>query len=274
LQTLLLALAAVFDVLKAACVSLIFIAPFIVGTVAGTVAAKYASTAGCWAAATAIAFTLDPALMQTACNTVSTYAAQHSAAVGAAAGAAATVLTGVAEAALAPLTAAIEAVGVISAIFIGLLGWLLVITLLLASGGFKPFEGGASHFFIIFGAFVATVTPLVDVFPTFTPAIWKITRDLRKRDAKRHAAWVEANRAYEAALARTRNARIEGAYALLAERQAWEERAQAEAEAGAAAAEEERRRAREEEEERAETAALAARPSTLVPTPAYGFGGA
>jgi hypothetical protein len=270
-QGILLALGGLFDVLKAGCVCLIFLAPFAVGTAAGVVASRYASTVGCWAAAGSVALiTLDPALMKTACDTVSAYAAAHSAAVGAAAGAAATALTGVAEVALAPASASVEALGIMLAVFIGFLGWLLVIFVLLMTGGFNPFEGGASHFFIISGAFAASVTPLVDAFPTFTPAIWKVTRDLRARDARARKEWEARHKAYAARRAADRRARIEEAYGALAARDAAQEAERQEAQEAAAAEEAEAERLREQEELAAAAAALAARPQTLVPTPAYG----
>lgn len=264
---LLFGLGATFDILKAACVCLIFLAPFVVGAAAGAIASTYASKLGCWSGAAAVSFTFSPEIMQAACDSVSTYAAQHAAAVGVGVGAAAAALTGVAEAALAPASVTVEALGIILAILLSLLGWLIIIFILILTGGFNPFEGGAAHFFVIFGAFLASVTPLVDAFPTFTPALWKIVRDMKKRDLKRYAEWKMKKKAYDDALARDRQARIGGAYAALdARERAEEERAAAEQEER----EQEQREREREAAAREELEAVRSEPArTLVGIPDY-----
>lgn len=228
---------AVFDILKGASVFLIFLAPLVVGAVAGVIASNNAGTVGCWTggiAAAPLALIAGPGVVQAACDAVSSYAAAHPQTTGAIAGTAAAALTATAEVALAPVTGAVEAFGIMLAIFVGVFGWFLFIMLLLLSGSFNPFENGASHFFIIFGAFAASVTPFVDAFPTFTPALWKVCHDLRKRDAKRRRAWEEKKKAYDQAVAQMRQRRIEDAYATLAARDAeaqTEEQEEAELEA-------------------------------------------
>jgi len=196
----LIALSALFDFLKAAAISLIFLAPFAVGigvtyTTEGTLVKAFGQDMGSWLASTA----------------------------GWVAGSA----TAAAEIFAAPVTASIEGIGVMLAIIVGLVGWLLIILLLLVSGSFNPFEGGAEHFLIILLAFGASVTPLIDAIPTFTPAIWKVASDLRKRDAKLHKEWEGKKKAFDAAMAADRQQRVQAAWAAAVQ----EEQVEAEEEA-------------------------------------------
>jgi hypothetical protein len=137
--TILMSLALVFDVLKFMATQLWIFGPALVGGAAGVaVASQY----------------------------------------GALAGKAAGLITGAASGAaeLIPgVAAGVELIGVILALAIGLLGWLILITVM-ASFRIRFFKGESRNFLRLFVGFLVSEIPLIDALPSFTVSTWLIIR--------------------------------------------------------------------------------------------------
>ena len=179
----LLFLAGVFDVLKAGCVLIIFIAPIAVGAAANYVTYSYLED-----------------------KIGSTLAAPIAAIVGIGAGG---------LIATTPIDEMLEGLGIFLAMLFGIMGWIFFGLVLTVSGGFSPQARGGRHIFIFLGGFMASVAPVVDALPTFIPAIWGIARDIRKADAAARAKWEGERQAFEAAVAQAQQERAQAAYASL-----------------------------------------------------------
>jgi hypothetical protein len=124
-----------------------------------------------------------PALIGTAVA-----AATGSKAVGALAGA-----LGIGAQVFPAIGIGIAVLGLILAITVGFLGWLILI-ITMAAFGIRFFDGHNRAFLRIFVGFLVSELPLIDALPSFTFSIWSIVRGEYKADkiARKEAAAKQA----------------------------------------------------------------------------------
>lgn len=123
----------------------------------------------------------------------------------------------------------LEIFGIIAAMLIGFVGWVILIFTMFFSG-ITFFSGRPRSFLKLFVGFVASEVPLIDAIPTFTPTIWLLLRDERKEYRKELAAYKKTLADAEQA------ARVQQTEQLIALKQAQARAREAEQEAYADAA--------------------------------------
>lgn len=137
--------------------------------------------------------------------------------------------------AAATVGAAIEAVGIILALVVGLVGWIILFTLMIAMG-IQPF--GEKHFITTLFGFLVSEIPFIDAVPSFTISMWRIVQGERKADREARKKWETENAALikrrqrEALLAQKQLAALQAGEEQAAQEEA--DAAQAEADAAAA----------------------------------------
>lgn len=182
-------LALIFDLLKFIFSLFIFFGPVIAGAVAGAYVADNPLAASIVSGATrAVGYIGSAGLSEVAISASGGELdpGKHAPEIAAAVVAAATGLT---------LPEVYEALGIVLAMVVGLVGWIFFFLFFVLSrvNLFKE----AAFLKMMYG-FVVSEVPLVDMIPTFTPAIWSIVRGVRKSDARELKSWEERmNAAWE-----------------------------------------------------------------------------
>lgn len=86
--------------------------------------------------------------------------------------------------------AAIEMIGVILALAVGLLGWMLLLTLMIFMG-IQPLH--SRNFTAVLVGFILSEIPFIDAVPSFTVSMWRVVQGQRKADKEARKKWQAEN---------------------------------------------------------------------------------